>query len=86
MSAQISWSHYCELLQIESINEINYYIMLVEEENLSVRQLRTRIKDKEYERLPESNKKKLNNKKKTKGEDFDKKNILIKNNKKYEIK
>jgi len=85
MSAQISWSHYCELLQIESINEINYYIMLVEEENLSVRQLRTRIKDKEYERLPECNKNKLINKKQAKVEDFVKNPILIKNSKNYEI-
>ena len=38
VSAQLSWSHYCELLAIDSINEINYYIMITEQQNLSVRQ------------------------------------------------
>ena len=26
VSAQLSWSHYCELLSFEDINKINYYI------------------------------------------------------------
>lgn len=30
LSAQLSWSHYCELLLIESIFEINYYINICE--------------------------------------------------------
>ena len=85
LSAQISWSHYCELLQIESINEINYYIMLVEEENLSVRQLRTRIKNNEYERLPENTKNNIVNKEKTKVVDFVKNPIIINNKNNYEI-
>ena len=47
LSAQLSWSHYCELLTLESIDEISYYIMVTEEQNLSVRELRTKIKSKE---------------------------------------
>ena len=41
--------------------KINNYIQLVENNNLSVRELRKRIKSKEYERLPESTKNKLIN-------------------------
>ena len=44
LSAQISWSHYCELLSFESIDKINYYIELTKINNLSVRQLRDKIK------------------------------------------
>lgn len=44
MSAQLTWSHYCELLSIDSLAEISYYIMITEEQNLSVRQLRYKIK------------------------------------------
>lgn len=58
LSAQLSWSHYCELLSFENTNKINYYIELVKNNNLSVRQLRERIKSNEYERLPESTKNK----------------------------
>ena len=46
MSAKLSWSHYIELLSFDDINKINYYIKIVEQNNLSVRELRTRIKNK----------------------------------------
>ena len=29
MPAQLTWSHYCELLSLKDINEINYYIDLL---------------------------------------------------------
>ena len=45
MSHQLSWSHYCELLPVNSIDKINYYIKITEEQNLSVRELRTKIKN-----------------------------------------
>ena len=51
MSAQLSWSHICELLSLNSTNMINYYIYIVNKFNLSVRELRERIKNKEYERI-----------------------------------
>ncbi len=51
LSAQLSWSHYCKLLSIDNVEEIKYYILLTKQNNLSVRQLRERIKNKEYERL-----------------------------------
>ena len=59
VSAQLSWSHYCEPLTLESIDEIDYYIMISEKQNLSVRQLREKIKSNEYKRLPEVSKDKF---------------------------
>lgn len=59
VSTKLSWSHYTELLSINDINKINYYIMITEELNLSVRELRTKIKSNEYERLPVNTKNKL---------------------------
>ena len=59
---QLSWSHYRELLPISNINEINYYISEIEKNNLSVRQLRERIRNKEYQRLDDNTKLKLRNK------------------------
>ena len=38
LSDKLSWSHYVELLKFDDINIINYYIKIVEEHNLSVRE------------------------------------------------
>ena len=51
LSVQISWSHYVELLRFNNIDIINYYVEIIKSENLSVRSLRDRIKNKEYERI-----------------------------------
>ncbi|UKI28046.1 MAG: DUF1016 N-terminal domain-containing protein [Bacilli bacterium] len=32
VSAELSWSHYVELLSLNDINEINYYISVTEKE------------------------------------------------------
>ena len=61
LSAQLSWSHYCELLSLNCLEEIKYYIKVVEQNNLSVRQLRDKIKNSEYERLPLETKKIIKN-------------------------
>lgn len=37
VSAQLSWSHYDELLKFNDINKINYYIIISCHQNLSVR-------------------------------------------------
>ena len=81
LSAQLTWSHYVELLSIDDINKIDYYINICESQNLSVRQLRERIKSKEYERLPESTKNKLIVKEDTNIKDFIKNPIVINTNK-----
>jgi len=84
VSAQLSWSHYCELLSFENIDKINYYIELAKSNNLSVRQLREKIKNKEYERLPEETKVKLITKEEAKIEDLMKNPIIIKNSGNYD--
>ncbi len=48
LSAKISWSHYDEVLKYDDINKNNYYLSIVEDQNLSVRKLRTIIKSNEY--------------------------------------
>ena len=77
--AQLSWSHYQELLPLKDINEINYYINISISQNLSKRELRERIKSKEYERLDNETKNKLIENKETNVSDFIKKPIIIKN-------
>ena len=85
VSAQLSWSHYCELLSFENVDKINYYIELTKINNLSVRQLRDKIKSNEYERLPEDTRNKLINKVGSNVVDFVKNPILIRISDKYNI-
>ena len=85
LSPNLSYSHYVELLPYDDLNKVRYYIKIIEEENLSVRQLRIRIKSKEYERLPESTKIKLTNQNESNVVDFVKNPIQIKNNRNKEI-
>ena len=49
--ADLTWTHYLQLLPFNDINKIQYYINISIKNNLSVRELRKRIKNKEYERL-----------------------------------
>ena len=79
VSAKLSWSHYDELLKLTDENIINYYIKISEEQNLSVRELRKKIKSNEYERLDEETKNKLKNKEELKVPDLVKNPIQIKN-------
>ncbi len=79
VSAILSWSIYCELIWFENINEINYYITICEKQNLSVRQLREHIKNKEYERLDKNTKLKLIKKEKLEVQDTIKNPIIISN-------
>ena len=51
VSAQLTWSHYVELLKIDNLNEIKYYVYITEKQNLSVRELREKIKLNEYARI-----------------------------------
>ena len=89
VSAQLTWSHYCCLFSIDNIEKnsekINYYIKIVEKQNLSVRQLRDKIKCNEYERLPEDTKNKLISQNESNVVDFVKNPIKIKNSNRYDI-
>jgi len=79
VSRQLTWSHYVELLKFDDINVINYYIRITIEFNLSVRELRAKIKSNEYERLDVNTKNKLMNNEDMLVSDFVKNPILIKN-------
>ena len=59
LSTLLTWSHYSELLPLNDINKINYYIKICKQRNLDVRSLRSLIKSKEYERLDKETKNKL---------------------------
>ena len=80
---QLSWSHILAILPINNINEINYYISISIEQNLSYRQLREKIKSKQYQRLDDKTKLKLINKEETVVSDFIKNPIIIRN--KYNV-
>ena len=80
---QLSWSHYRTLLSLSDENMIEYYIKIAEEQNLSVRELRERIKNKEYERLDEETKNKLKNKEELKVSDLVKNWVQIRNTSDY---
>lgn len=84
VATQLTWSHYVELLPLNNKNEIEYYIKISIEQNLSKRELRAKIKNKEYERLSEVTKNKLINQEKNSVEDFIKNPILINNSKEHE--
>ena len=85
LSAKLSWSHYDEILRFDDINKISYYIKISEQQNLSIRQLRAKIKSNEYERLPEDTRNKLINKVESNVVDFVKNPILIRNSDRYNI-
>ena len=85
LSRQMTWSHYDEILKFNDIKIINYYIKIIEEQNLSVRELRSKIKNNEYERLPKESKLKLINKEEMRVQDFIKNPIAIKNPNNIEV-
>ena len=81
---QLTWSHLRLLLNLE-IDSINYYIQVVINKCLSVRELEFKIKSKEYERLPVKTRNKLISKDKVKLNDLVPNPILIKNKNNIEI-
>lgn len=83
VSDQLTWSHYVELLKFNNIDEISYYIKIVEKQNLGVRELRCKIKNNEYGRLSNETKLKLIENQENKVEDFIKNPILIHNKYNY---
>ena len=84
LSHQLAWSHYLEIIPLNNVFKINYYIKISEEQNLSVRELRSRIKNNEYERLDDKTKEKLKeNKINNEVTDYIKNPILINNKNNY---
>jgi len=85
VSQQLTYGHYIELLPYEDINKVKYYIKLVEDNNLSIRELRARIKSNYYERLPDTVKNKLVVHEEPSVIDLVKNPIIIKDNNKYNV-
>ena len=79
MPTKLSWSHITELMSLSDENEINYYISVVENSNISYRKLNKRIKSKEYERLPLETKNKLMMKEEVNVKDLVPNPIIIRN-------
>jgi len=79
MTANLSWGHWIELLSIKDIEKIKYYVYQTEYNCLTTRELRQRIKNKEYERLDDSTKQKLINKEEFTIQDNIKNPIIIYN-------
>ena len=86
LSDKLTWSHYVELLKFDNFNIINYYVNISIKQNLSVRELRTKINNKEYERLDDDTRNKLviYNDNNNQIKDFIKHPILIKNTVNYQ--
>ena len=80
--SQLSWSHYVEILKFDDIGLIDYYINISVKQKLSVRELRNKIKNNEYERLSNDTKQKLIKKSEQSITDLIKHPIMIRN--KYE--
>lgn len=81
----LTYTHYCELIWFDDCNKIDYYIKISVEQHLSVRELRVKIKNKEYERLEDKTKLKLTIKNRTKVSDLIKNPIFINNKNNHEI-
>ena len=80
MPTKLSWSHITELMVLSDEDEINYYVSLVNDRNISYRKLSELIKDNEYSRIDENTKNKLKHKKRLNIKDFIKSPIVIRNN------
>ena len=85
LSTQLSWSHYSELLSIKADDKLSYYLNLSIIQNIGVRELRKKIKSKEYERLPDETKNKIIKEEKLEVKDLVPDPILIKNKNNIEI-
>ena len=85
LATKLSWSHYSELLSIKDENELIYYINIAFDRNLSKRELREKIKNREYKRLSIETKNKLINSEEIEIKDLVPNPILIRNQNNVEI-
>ena len=81
---QLTWSHLRLLFNLE-IDSMNYYIKVIIDKRLSVRELEFKIKSNEYERLPIETKNKLIYKDRIEVKDLVPNPILIRNKNNKEI-
>lgn len=85
LRSQLTWSHYRELIAIKNSDEIRYYINLAVSYNLGYRELASRIKNKEYNRLPIDTRNKITNSEPLNVKDLVPNPILIRNKNNVEI-
>jgi len=85
LATKLTWSHYVELLPLKDMNKIYYYIDECIKYNLSRNNLREKIKNQEYERLPEETKIKIISNEENQIEDYIKHPVIIKNTNREEI-
>ena len=81
--SKMSWTNFLIIMPLKDKNKMFYYINECINKNLSKRKLIEKIKNKEYERLPEETKEKLIIKEENNISDFIKNPIIIRNSKKY---
>ena len=84
LSDALSYSHYCEIIWLD-IAEIKYYIEIALKNNLTVRQLRTKVKSNEYKRLSEETRDKIIKENKIEVKDLIPNPIMIRNKNNLEI-
>ena len=81
---QLTWSHLRLLFNLE-IDSINYYIQVVTNNHISVRELEYKLKSNEFERLPLATRKKLIYEEKLEVRDLVPNPILVRNKNNIEI-
>ena len=81
---QLSWSHIRLLFNLD-YDYINYYIQVITNKHISVRELEYKIKSNEFKRLNSETIKKIINKEKLEIKDLVPNPIIIRNNNNYEI-
>ena len=84
MWTQLTWSHIRSLFSLD-YDSINYYIQVIINKNLSVRELEDKLKSNEFERLSLETRNKLIKEENVEIKDFIPNPIIIKNNYKYAI-
>lgn len=85
LSGKLTWSHWYEMLSINDIDKISYYVYQCEINHIDVRGLRNIIKSNEYERLPEATRTKMICEEKLEVKDLIPNPILIRNKNNIEI-
>ena len=80
LPTKLSWSHITELMVLSNVDEINYYISVVNDRNIGYRKLGKIIKDNEYGRIGENTKNKLKSKQELDVKDYIKSPVKIKSN------
>jgi len=83
--SKLSWTNLLIIMTLKDSSKMYYYMNQCLTHNLSKRELQSKLKNEEYEKLPADTRRRINNKDDLKVTDFVKNPISIKTNKKYEL-